>query len=369
MIDLGGTIRLRHPSDTINVVTPLLEQVGVTRIANITHLDCLNIPVYTAYRPTSKSLSTAQGKGITAELAICSAIMEGIEHYYGENVVSELISSFDSLGQEKAISPNELSLGFINRKSITSSDLHWSTGQDLISVNQYFFPTNYICMDFSDVKEETGIFTRSTTGLASGNTIDEAILHSLFEIIERNCYAEFKILNNSLKKSRLMDIKKIKQKYSEKLISQLTDKHIKVAIFDITNRFQIPSYHCIIADESPVRKLGNQSGTGTHFSHDIALCRAITEAAQSRLTYISGARDDMFHLNYQYTWKEFDESGEIDNNEKIDTNVLSNNFNDQVGYLLNILNNHGYERVICYKHTPENFPISVVHSIIPRLII
>ena len=79
--NLGGTIRTRVPSETLEITKPYIEKAGISRIANITGLDCLNIPVYTCYRPNSKNLSTSQGKGLTDELALCSAIMEAIEHY------------------------------------------------------------------------------------------------------------------------------------------------------------------------------------------------------------------------------------------------------------------------------------------------
>jgi ribosomal protein S12 methylthiotransferase accessory factor len=44
--------------------------MGVTRIANVTGLDRIGIPVAIAVRPNSRSVSVAQGKGQTVPLAL-----------------------------------------------------------------------------------------------------------------------------------------------------------------------------------------------------------------------------------------------------------------------------------------------------------
>jgi len=41
-----------------------------------------------------------------------------------------------------------------------------------------------------------------------------------------------------------------------------------------------------------------QLGTGCHISREVALARALTEAAQARITVISGARDDFLPADY-----------------------------------------------------------------------
>jgi ribosomal protein S12 methylthiotransferase accessory factor YcaO len=48
-----------------------------------------------------------------------------------------------------------------------------------------------------------------------------------------------------------------------------------------------------------MRNLGIFTGTGTHLAKSVALSRALTEAAQARLTSISGNRDDILPKYYQ----------------------------------------------------------------------
>ena len=47
----GCTHRAMAPEETIKNVEPKLRTAGVTRVAEITHLDRVGIPVYSAIRP------------------------------------------------------------------------------------------------------------------------------------------------------------------------------------------------------------------------------------------------------------------------------------------------------------------------------
>jgi ribosomal protein S12 methylthiotransferase accessory factor len=46
------------------------------------------------------------------------------------------------------------------------------------------------------------------------------------------------------------------------------------------------------------RSLGFYQGFGAHLLPEVAIARALTEAAQTRLTYIAGGRDDFFPFDY-----------------------------------------------------------------------
>src|SRR4249919_2180198 len=53
----AGTHRTRVPSETLAVIEPHLRRFGITRVANVTGLDRLGVPVYLAVRPNARSLS------------------------------------------------------------------------------------------------------------------------------------------------------------------------------------------------------------------------------------------------------------------------------------------------------------------------
>jgi YcaO-like protein with predicted kinase domain len=66
----GGTVRERTAEEALDRLKPLLPEFGITRIADVTGLDTIGIPVMTVVRPVARSLSVSQGKGVTKELAM-----------------------------------------------------------------------------------------------------------------------------------------------------------------------------------------------------------------------------------------------------------------------------------------------------------
>src|SRR4029079_12013511 len=74
----AGTARVSAPSETLSRAPRLMAVAGVTRVADLTGLDHLGIPVAAAYRPNARSVSVSQGKGKTLLAAGVSAAMEAI---------------------------------------------------------------------------------------------------------------------------------------------------------------------------------------------------------------------------------------------------------------------------------------------------
>jgi ribosomal protein S12 methylthiotransferase accessory factor len=79
------------------------------------------------------------------------------------------------------------------------------------------------------------------------------------------------------------------------LLAQFDRAGVEVALFDMTCDSGVSVFRAVIADAvlDPGRPRPPSTGTGCHPSRDIALSRALTEAAQSRLTMIAGSRDDL----------------------------------------------------------------------------
>ena len=81
-----GGHRICQPSETIKHNEDKLRTAGITRITNITDLDRIGIPVFSAIIPSAQggSVSVYAGKGAKNEQAEASAIMEGFERYSAE---------------------------------------------------------------------------------------------------------------------------------------------------------------------------------------------------------------------------------------------------------------------------------------------
>src|SRR5918997_2547108 len=81
-----GTRRSIPPSETLRSIRPLLGRAGITRLADVTSLDWIGMPVYQAIQPNSRNLSVSQGKGLTRAQAQVSALMEALESFHGEEI-------------------------------------------------------------------------------------------------------------------------------------------------------------------------------------------------------------------------------------------------------------------------------------------
>ena len=79
---VNGTSRIKPAKETLEKVIPISKRIGVTRLADITDMDVLRIPNYSAVMPgTEDYIWVYSGKGPTKEHAMASALMESIERY------------------------------------------------------------------------------------------------------------------------------------------------------------------------------------------------------------------------------------------------------------------------------------------------
>src|SRR5437879_70136 len=86
----AGTHRLIPPADTVSRLRPLMPVMGITRIADVTGLDHIGIPVVMVCRPNARSLSVSQGKGLDVDAARASGLMESVEFHHAERITLPL---------------------------------------------------------------------------------------------------------------------------------------------------------------------------------------------------------------------------------------------------------------------------------------
>src|SRR5579863_8706810 len=82
--------RTKSAGDTRRLVQPWLTRAGITRLANVTGLDRLGVPVVLAIRPAGQTLSANAGKGLDMASAWVSAAMEAIEVFHAESAAPDL---------------------------------------------------------------------------------------------------------------------------------------------------------------------------------------------------------------------------------------------------------------------------------------
>jgi ribosomal protein S12 methylthiotransferase accessory factor len=282
-----GTHRVRHPEDTWRIVQQLLPSFGITRIADVTGLDSLGIPVVMAVRPLAKTLSVSQGKGQTALLARVSAVMESIELWHVENVSLDLLHA-DAPAVDLRLPYRLEDLvtlpgGLINE----ATPLEWTAASSLISTRTVPVPIDLVRWPTrTQHRWRPPGLEWSTNGLASGNSREEALLHALYEIIERDAIS----LLPAAERTVHVDPLSVPYDVCARLIEQVHRAGARLDIAYLPSRFGIPCFSARIwSEDFPVVSLG----WGAHSASCIALSRAVTEAAQSRLTGIAGSREDL----------------------------------------------------------------------------
>ncbi|SON63468.1 hypothetical protein MSIMFI_04999 [Mycobacterium simulans] len=289
----AGTHRVISPEQTWLAVQPFLEPAGITRVADLTWLDDLGIPTVQAVRPASLTLSVSQGKATTYCAAQVSAVMESLENWHVESVTPDLLSTATTdLTSSLTYDPADLSRpagSFYHPRA----KLDWMMATTLLTGRQTWVPWLAVVVNVS-VSDHWGppMFGMDTTGLASGNSYHEATLHALYEIMERHAMATAKP-GSTLFEVPLEDVRRSECAGLVDMVYQ-AGSELQIARIDTWDGF-----HCFAAElTSPMMEIPF-SGSGLHHDPNVALSRAITEAAQSRLTAISGAREDLPSAIYQ----------------------------------------------------------------------
>jgi len=295
-----GTHRLVAPEHTLANVTPHLPSLGVTRLADVTGLDCLGIPVYCAIRPRGTSLQVCNGKGLHHTDAKVSALMEAVEFYHFENPSGDWKrGSLRSMHRHGHLAiPPDL-LPDYRSETFFSTDyvIDWVRAEDLLSGQEVWLPASAasICTPM--------LYNVSTNGLASGNHFLEATLHGLYEVIERDAIAHLSVkgrLKFSKRRCRFFDLKTVRDRPVKELCDRLAAADVKLVLIWMKSCIPIHTFMAVLLDRKPFSPSSMVNiGYGTHLSVSVAATRAITEAAQSRLTVIHGSREDLELETYQ----------------------------------------------------------------------
>lgn len=368
-INLGGTIRALSTEESLRRVQPVMQKLGITRVADVTRLDNLGIPVTIAIRPNSKNLATSQGKGLTLGLAKISAIMESIETWHAENLpAGDLIGSYNQLSKQyNLLNPNKLIRQDYLIEGILDQDMEWLRAESLCDLSESYLPRDFLTLDATSTTLPMLVFATSTNGLASGNTLAEATCHALYELIERNSFCRWSYAPHKISET-LLDLDSITDPAAKGLIQQFKDKETQVAVWDVSDDNDVPVYMASIMQSGVSTGMNLFSGKGAHLDKNIALTRALTEAAQARLTYISGSRDDVYPSYYSYGVPRSSpfENGKLDYSQR-SLIAYDSDFDSNIKTLLDKLSVSGYSEIYRYNLTREDIGIPVVRVIIPGM--
>lgn len=405
---VNGTSRVRPAQETLEKVVPISRRIGVTRLADITDMDVLRIPNYSAVVPgTEDYIWVYSGKGPTREHAMASALMESIERYsslpsggprkFTRSSYAELSKTRKVLHPDRIVEP----VRFEYRDDML---MDWLPGHDLASGEEVMVPASIALFRYTPPPPAVNPFAYfHTNGLASGNVMEEAVCHALCEVIERDAMSlaelrasaiPFHILRtvqHSLNSAGIrmppvpadrfvddpgvfpdVDISGMEFEPVRNLVDRFNRAGISLTVKDITSDTGIPTFNASSVEWVTHDYGYLAEGHGTHPDARIALLRAITEVSQTRAANIQGARDDLRKIKYgeqntddRRAWQF------MPSTRKIKFPQVQTFFNedilDDIKLILSRLRGVGLPQAIIVDLTNPEIGIPVVRALVPGL--
>jgi YcaO-like protein with predicted kinase domain len=371
-----GTHRTVLPSQTIARVEPHRSALGITRLANVTGLDYLGIPVFMAIRPNSRAISVSQGKGLDEDCAIASALMEAAEVALAERPDRSIRrSSFAHLSKHQNVVDAALLPRMKGSVFRRDREIEWVEGHDLATGQPVFVPFDVVHTDFT--RPSSGTFVQSSNGLASGNHLLEALIAGLCEVIERDAAALFAARPIEERAARRVRLEGVRAADGRQILDRLEGQSMSVAVWDMTTDIGVACFACSLSEAigNDRSALGTFRGAGCHLDRSVALTRAITEAAQSRLTYIAGSRDDLYRRKYRQmnsrtvfdlVFDRWEQSLAASSFASVPS-LAADTLEEDIDILLERLHAVGLEQAIGVDLTDARTGIPVVRTVVPGL--
>jgi len=280
-------MRSLAPEVTLLYARQLASAAGISEVRDITDLDILRVPVYVSVRPHARGESYTFGKGLHRVDAEVGAYMEALEFFFAEpgkgRVSTRWGSVRDVAGQEHA---DDAILDFVpllQREIDLDGSLLLASVRDLGSGDECAIPAELIFYPAPDVGQS--LFGSSTNGLASGNSVLEATIQALLELIERDIWS-FEFVRRA---SKLVEAASLPDDVRE-IVERAERNGLQLKVRFIPNDYGMPFFAAFVFDlNNPSRNTFN-GGWACDLDRDRALVRAVTEAAQSRVAFIHGGR-------------------------------------------------------------------------------
>jgi thioglycine synthase len=418
--------RIKTADETLDDFMSISGQIGITRMAELTYLDKLFIPNFSAILPgTSDSIWVYSGKGLTKADARASALMEAVERYsalgstYSGTIISGKHLQLSKSGN-KILHPSEV-IEPVYEEYEDNEDktivMDYVPAYDLISAGKVLVPAEIALYRYVPRRPAMRVFSHPhTNGLASGNTLEEAISHALCEVIERDAVSiadlcassiHYTILNRVMEIVTrvgdyqfntgffesafvddssifpVVDINEIESESIKYLLRKFTEARIPVMVKDITQHdigiptFVASSVEWVTHDYGYFAK-----GYGAHPDAETALIRALTEVSQTRAANVQGARDDLKRIRYSENdeiykrkWqfmpalspsrrsKSFKEIIRFDQI----SSYLTKDIRDEIKLILDRLKKSGLKSAIVVDLTNPTIGVPVVRVLVPGL--
>jgi ribosomal protein S12 methylthiotransferase accessory factor len=301
-----GASRIILPSQTVKNLKPLLQAMQILDPGDIMRVDTDGIPVFVCKRSGADGRAFYyKGKGYTGADSRASAMMEAAERYSAETYSGSVLSgTYEEIQRKGPAAHLEKLYARIEECYTHDSTVEWVQGFDLIGQRETFIPLNLVVQPYVTGPE---YFRAGSVGLASGNTMEEALAHALCEVIEHDALGVSATYNPESWRFVMNDSQGGAQGATQEIPFEDTTPELAFPLIDpatfparasniahkldaagleffarnITTDIGAASVSCIVAARNAQGAYAMFSGSGTHPNADIALVRALCEAAQS----------------------------------------------------------------------------------------
>jgi ribosomal protein S12 methylthiotransferase accessory factor len=266
-------------------VKSLAKALGVTRVARVTGLDRCGVEVACAVRPGGHVLQISNGKGATFEQAARSALSEAAELWAAERFdpAQCLFGSLEEL--PGAWAADEVGCELVApRLWSPRTRLAFRRARELFSGDEVLVPAQAVhCPPPGSAQLGPALLRWTSNGSGAHPQRAAALQHALLEAIERDQVA--KALPHGWTPAALR---------ARKLAPVRTNgmSGLEAHFFDLTDDIPLPVVAALLVDleEGPVPVA---AGYACALTQEAAMEGAFLEAAQSRLTDVHGAREDV----------------------------------------------------------------------------
>lgn len=381
-IRYGSSLRAVPIETTLERAARFAGRLGITRVTDITRLDRVGVPVFASIRPGAMrgSLCVNAGKGMTADEARAGAVMEGIEFALAEPGVSRVewrqATARDVLdGRDRCDAVLDFCPAMGSRIPL-DEPMVCVGAEELRSGDRCLVPAELVFLPRVPGAVGRAWFGTNSNGLASGNTLLEATVHALVEVIERDV-CSFHMIRDS---SWVVESGTLPPAIRA-LLNAIDRAGLRLIVRCQPNEFDIPWFKATLADPDSRSPLYVNGGYGCHPHREIALVRAITEALQSRLTFIHGGRDDLVDQVNKHRRRSDDERAAyaraVVEAHKVgptagyenapDASAVTGDLESAFAWLMDRLDERGFLMVCRVAYTSDRDELQVVRVLVPGL--
>jgi len=383
------------PSETVKKAEQVLYRIGVEKVEQIKPEFTDGVPIFRLNEapvrakchrvlslcssppfPLNTQPREIFGKGMTVEQSKASGMMEAIERYCAQRFPhSRVINAMYKDVEDYAIHPSEFNAptGFppkcencVERNNRCFQELsevchEWSWGFSLIKRRPVLVPSASVYYPYISDGNTSFLFN-DTGGLASGNTLEEALIQGTAEVIERDAlYYAFNLGN--LNHMSVLNFEGAESSHVRKLIDTTLPPS---SIFAFLVRNEYCNIHVPVLSAFVCYRTGTArhffGGSGASLDPEVALLRALAELEEQKVRQKALFEFDPKDLVLHRGMK----SENVIHIESIRSQSTGNIREDIEVYLDNLSRNN--MDIVAVNLTHPEIGIPVVRILIPQLV-